>query len=254
MKCFDENLHLVVKTQYFRARKDVLTNKKKKGDSKMRKITIATLFLALAVFSGAAVGQKQANTIVQSTIADSDANFMPLSIQSDLVGTYLNGSSSVVSQVQGIGDWELDMLASPTRRVNVNFDDLVAGSNPNNLPAPMSGYHPVRFITQCNAYGYSLLNLTAIGQTATCGLVVAVNIGTDKYSLRFLTKYYSGTDNISVTCTSVASGKCSGWRTQSPNGSGKLIAQVYKSTTVRGKQVLTDYGKYRFSFDISFAQ
>jgi hypothetical protein len=41
---------------------------------------------------------------------------------------------------------------------------------------------------------------------------------------------------------------------QSPNGTGKLIAQVYKVTTVRGKTVLVDYGKYRFSFDISFAK
>jgi hypothetical protein len=118
----------------------------------------------------------------------------------------------------------------------------------------MSGWHPVRFLTQCNAYGYNLLNLTAIGQTATCGLVVAVNIGADRYSLRFYTRNFPGTDNISVACTSVASGKCSSWRTQSPNDSGKLIAQVYKITTVRGKQVLTDYGKYRFSFDMSFAK
>ena len=98
-----------------------------------------------------------------------------------------------------------------------------------------------------------MLNLTAVGQTATCGLVVAVNIGTDRYSLRFYTKNFPGIDNVSVTCTSVASGKCSGWRTQSPNGVGKLIAQVYKVTTVNGKQVLTDYGKYRFSFDISMS-
>jgi hypothetical protein len=218
----------------------------------MRKIALAVLFLALTSASGTAFGQKLKNTIVQSTIADSDANLRPLSIQSDLLGTYLNGSGSVVSQIQGIGDWELDMLSSATRRANVNFDDLVADSNPNNLPTPMSGYHPVRFLTQCNAYGYSLLNLTE-DQAATCGLVVAANIGTDRYSLRFYTKNFPGTDNISVTCTSVeASGKCSRWRTQ--NGTGKLIAQVYKITTVKGKQVLTDYGKYRFSFDMSCAK
>ncbi len=198
------------------------------------------------------LAQKVNNVPITSTIEYQDANFAPLSLQSDLTGPYQNGVGSVVSQIQGVGDWELDMLASPTRRVNVNFNDLVVGSNPNNLPAPPSGYYPVRFITQCNGYGYSLLNLTAVGQTATCGLIVAVNVGADRYSLRFYMSNFPGSDNITVACTSVASGKCNGWRMQSPNGTGKLIAQVYKITTVKGKQVLTDYGKYRFSFDMSF--
>ncbi|MFN2500623.1 MAG: hypothetical protein ABR530_01270 [Pyrinomonadaceae bacterium] len=220
----------------------------------MKKVALAILFLAMTAVTGSAFGQKPGNTVVTSTIADSDANFIPLSIQSDLLGAYLNGSDSVESQIQGVGDWELNMLGSATRRVNVNFDDLVAGSNPNNLPAPTSGYHPVRFITQCGVYGSNLLNLTTVGQTATCGMIVRVNIGSDGFSLRFYSQNFPGSDNISVACTAVASGKCSGWRTQSPNGTGKLIAQVYKVTTVKGKTVLTDYGKYRFSFDISFAK
>jgi hypothetical protein len=210
------------------------------------------MLLALTVITGTVLAQKVKDVPVTSTIAYQDANFAPLSLQSDLMGPYQNGVGSVVSQIQGIGDWELDMLASPTRRVNVNFDDLVAGSNPNNLPAPPSGYYPVRFITQCSAFGFSLLNLTAVGQTATCGLIVAVNIGADRYSLRFYTKFYGGTDYVTVVCTSAASGKCNGWRIQSPNGSGKLTAQVYKETRVHGNAVLTDYGKYRFSFDMSF--
>ena len=219
----------------------------------MRKIALFTLLLALTTVNGTIIARPPSNVVVTSTIADSDANFAPLSLQSDLMGSYQNGVGSVVSQIQGIGDWELDMLASPTRRVNVNFDDLVAGSNPNNLPAPPSGYYPVRFITQCNGYGFSLLNLTSVGQTATCGLVVETDISGVRYSLFFYTRNYAGTDNITVTCTSAASGKCNGWRTQSPNGIGKLIAQVYKITTVRGKRVMTDYGKYRFSFDMSFS-
>ncbi len=219
----------------------------------MRKITLATMLLALTVINGTVLAQKVNNVPVTSTIEYQDANFAPLSLQSDLMGPYQNGVGSVVSQIQGIGDWELDMLASPTRRVNVNFNDLVAGSNPNNLPAPPSGNQPVRFITQCNGYGFSLLNLTTVGQTATCGLVVATNIsGGVRYSLRFLTRFYAATDNVTVACTSAASGKCNGWRMQSPNGTGKLIALVYKETTVHGKTVLTDYGKYRFSFDMSF--
>ncbi len=222
----------------------------------MRKIALVTLLLVLTAVNGTIIARPPSNVVVTSTIADADSVFMPLSIQSDLIGSYLNGTSSVVSQIQGIGDWELDMLGSATRRVNVNFNDLVAGSNPDpiNRPTPMSGYHPVRFITQCTGYGYNLLNLTSVGQTATCGLIVAVNIGTDRYSLRFHPRYFAGSNTISVACTAIdTSNKCRGWRTQSPNGAGKLIARVQKATTVRGKQVYTEYGNYRFSFDMSFS-
>ena len=85
-------------------------------------------------------------------------------------------------------------------------------------------------------------------------MIVRVEMGSDVYSLRFYTQNFAGSDNVSVSCTAVAAGKCSGWRIQSPNGTGKLIARVQKITTVRNKQVLTEYGKYRFSFDISFAK
>ena len=218
----------------------------------MRKIALVTLLLVLTAVNSTITALPPSNVVVTSTIADADSVFMPLSIQSDLIGSYLNGTSSVVSQIQGIGDWELNMLGSATRRVNVNFNDLVAGSNPNNLPTPMSGYHPVRFITQCGAYGSNLLTMTTVGQTNTCGMIVRVEMGSDVYSLRFYTQNFAGSDNVSVACTAVAAGKCSGWRIQSPNGTGKLIARVQKITTVRNKQVLTEYGRYRFSFDISF--
>ncbi len=219
----------------------------------MKRSFLLVLLVIMAAMSGIALGQKNKNVVVKSTIADAGADFMPLSIQSDLLGTYIHGSRSVVSQIHSIGDWEMSTLSSATRRVNVNFDDLVDGTNVNNLPTPMSGYHKVRFLTQC-VYGMSLLNLASEGETARCGLIVAVDIGADRYSLRFYSKNFPGTDDITVACTSVESGKCSGWRTQSPNGDGKLIAQVYKVTTVKNKQVLTDYGKYRFSFDMSFVK
>lgn len=218
----------------------------------MRKLALVTLLLALTSVNITAFAQKPSVNIVSSTIADAGADTIPLSIRSDFQGAYLNGSDSVVSQIQGIGDWELNMLGSAVRRVNVNFNDLVPGSNPNNLPTPMSGDHRVRFITQCTQYGNNLLNLTTVGQTAICGMIVRVEMGSDVFSLRFFSQNFPGSDNVTVACTEVAAGKCSGWQIQSPNGTGKLTARVQKITTVRGKQVLTDYGKYRFSFDISF--
>ncbi len=54
------------------------------------------------------------------------------------------------------------------------------------------------------------------------------------------------------TCTSSLNGKCSGWRMQSidPNGSGKVIAQLLKITTAKGKTVEEARGMYYFSFDV----
>lgn len=219
----------------------------------MKRKVLALVLVAIAAIPALA-GPKVTDPVVRSTIADSDSQFTPYSIQSDLLGDYLNGSSSVVSRVQSIGDWELDLLASPTRRANVNFNDLVAGSNPANMPTPASGYYPVRFLTQC-VYGTTLLQLTAAGQSTNCGMIVAVNIGTERYSLRFYSRNFPGSNDVTGTCTSAASGQCNSWKINSPNGDGKRIAQVYKITTdSRGRQVLTDYGKYRFSFDLSFTR
>lgn len=215
----------------------------------MRKLTIVTVLLTLMAISGYGFRPPTTN-IVNSSIEISDSTGA-FSLAGDGVA-YQNGINSVVSQIQGIGDWELNMLASTNRRVNVTFDDPV--TVPAGIPTPMSGLYPVRFITQCTQYGFNLLNLTSVGQTATCGMIVRVETGSEVFSLRFFTQNFPGSDNISVGCTAVAAGKCSSWRTQSPNGTGKRIARVQKITTVRNKQVLTDYGLYRFSFDMSFSK
>lgn len=219
----------------------------------MRKMTMVAMLLVLTAVNGAIIARPPSNVVVTSTIADADGT-QSFSLQSDFIGSYVNGTDSVVSQIQGIGDWELGMLNSPNRRVNVTFDDFAGGST---LGAPPSGWHPVRFLTQCTGYGFNLLNLTTVGQTARCGMVVAVKTTAGDFSLRFYAANAtaSGSNDISVQCTAVgADNKCSGWRTQSPNGTGKLIAKVLKVETVRGKQVLTNYGLYRFSFDMSFAR
>lgn len=201
--------------------------------------------------AGNTLSQKNQNKPVTSTIQDADANFAPYSMQSDLLGAYKNGTSSVVSIIQGIGDWELDMLNSSTRRVYVNFGDAVPNTNPNNLPPPASGYYPVRFLAQCSARGFNLANL-AQGATVSCPVIVAVDVSGVRYSLRFNKQNFTGTNDVPWTCTSTLSGKCSGWRMQSidPNGNGKVIAQLLKITTAKGKTVEEARGRYYFSFDM----
>ena len=83
-------------------------------------------------------------------------------------------------------------------------------------------------------------------------MIIAVDYGADRYSIRFNVVNYPGTNEATWSCTSAASGKCTNWRAQSdPNGSGKLAAQLLKITTSKGKTVEQSYGKYYFSFDIS---
>lgn len=104
--------------------------------------TFAAAFLTLAADVSA---QKTKATTVTSTIENADSNLLPFRIESDNLGSYKNGVNSVVSQIQAIGDWELDMLASPVRRTFIDFSDAVPGNDPNKS-APFSGaYVPVRF-------------------------------------------------------------------------------------------------------------
>jgi len=218
----------------------------------MKKLAVTFVVIAIcfviATDTFARKGKPCSTVSVTSTIRDSDANFTPYRIQSDLLGSYKNCVDSVQSIIQGIGAWELDMLGSPVRRVYVDFGDPVPGSDPNNLLPPSNGYYPVRFLSNCQT---SLLNLS-FGATTTCSLIIAVDHGADRYSIRFNSINYPGTNDVLWTCTSAASGKCNGWRAQSdPNGAGKLAAQLLKITTSRGKTVEQSYGRYYFSFDIS---
>jgi len=213
-----------------------------------RQILLLTTAIMLAMSFNVSA-QKSADKPVTSTIKDSDANFTPYRIQSDLNGAYINGINSVVSRIQGIGDWELDMLNSPNRQVYIDFGDPVPNSNPSNLAPPSNGWYPVRFLTQCSP---GLQNL-ALNASQKCPLIIAVNVGTERYSIRFYSANFPGTENPSWICTSALSSKCNGWRMQSlaADNSGKLKAQLLKITTSKGKTVNQDYGKYYFSFEVS---
>lgn len=203
--------------------------------------------IAFTTMTAIVSAQRTKDTPVTSTIENADQNFQPFRIQSDNLGVYTNGANSVVSRIQAIGDWELNMLSSPVRRTYVDFGDPVNPSDPANS-APSSGSYPVRFLAQCPA---DLRNLAA-GVSQSCKMVVAVNVGADRYSIRF--GYVAETGQPLWTCNAAANGKCSSWRMASdPNGAGKIAAQLYKITTSRGKETTTPIGKYYFSFGVNVA-
>ncbi len=65
-------------------------------------------------------GKPSSDIPVTVTIDGLGVNTSTLRIQSDLAGVYRN-SSSLQSMIQGIGDWEFDMLnfsSSPQRKVS----------------------------------------------------------------------------------------------------------------------------------------
>lgn len=183
-----------------------------------------------------------------STIQNIDPIGVPYSIQSDSQGAYKNGTHSVVSIVQGIGNWELDMLASVNRRIYVDLTDPVPNTNPKSLPAPfLTAYVPARFISKC------VTNITTmtLNSTTLCPLAIAMDYNSTRYAIRIQKVNYPGTQEVLWTCTSTASGKCTGWKMQSdPNGQGKVAAQLLKVTTVKGKTVEENLGQYYFSFTV----
>src|SRR6185436_9309390 len=122
---------------------------------------VIAICFVIATDTFARKGKPCSTVSVTSTIRDSDANFTPYRIQSDLLGSFKNCVDSVQSIIQGIGAWELDMLGSP-----------------------------VRFLSNCQT---SLLNLS-FGATTTCSLIIAVDHGADRYSIRFNSINYPGTN------------------------------------------------------------
>lgn len=211
----------------------------------MKRISIFTLILLLSLLTVNAIagkGKPTGDTAVTSTIQNADTNGVPYSIQSDGLGAYQNGVSSVKSIIQGIGDWELDLInTNSTRRVFVSFDQPLASGYP---APPFNGFYPVRFITQCSS---NLVNLAA-GASQTCPLIVAVNIGSERYSLRFYSANFPGSDDVQWTCNAAANGKCTSWTAQT--NAGGNVAELLKITTTRGKTTNTSYGFYRYNFSI----
>lgn len=214
-------------------------------------LTLFTFIAAFLALTTVVSAQRIKDTPVTSTIKDTDGNLQPFFIRSDLGGDYKNGLNSVVSRIQSIGDWELDMLGSPTRKIYVNFGESVPNTNPNNLPPPfLINNVPARFLAQCSS---DLRNL-ALNASQSCRMVVAIDYNSVRYSIRFNSAAFPGTGEPLWTCASVAAtGKCSGWRMESdPNGTGKIIGQLLKISTRRNTPD-EPRGKYYFSFRVDTA-
>ena len=220
----------------------------------MKKHAFLLILLAFGTLTINVFAQKNkpanSDTIVTSTFQDIDlTNNLYYTMRSDSGGDYVTGTASVASAIQGIGDWELDLLLSPTRRIFFDFGAEISGTNINNIAPPASGVYPARFLSQCSVRpGKRLQDLRISDGTIYCPLNVRIQAGSAEYSLRFRTVEFPGSNDVAWTCTSEANSKCTGWRMESaPGGS---IARFLKITTAKGKITTQSGSLFYFTFKV----
>jgi hypothetical protein len=207
-------------------------------------------------------------TAVTSTIADADSSIAPsLQIRSDGIGTYRN-SSTLISQIQSIGAWELDSYNpnGATRTMYLDFSQPVAGSGPTGggaVPIP-SGLYKVHMIAKCNLYNNSFLTI-APGATVPCPLHIgAIFVGAEQYALQMNPRLsaadtaWAETNWTNVTCVSSGVGSCTAWSitpsSTAPDGSSSNVAALlhYVSTTTNRKTTtaIVKEGDFQIAFHI----
>ena len=218
----------------------------------MKKITLVLIAL-FSLCLLAAAGPKTTTPVV-SSIEDMDAaTFSPFTIQSDGLGNYYNGIDSVVSFLNGDGDWALNTKSSPVRRFYISYSDPVIPSDPQNNP-PISGLVPAQFQAPCSPYRIYLREMLP-GQTVTCPVfAISMTYNGETYSLR-ANSNYPGTDTVQFTCTGAnSSGKCNSWAMEPAgvhDGVRKSAMQLIKPPT-RPRDRDQFLGMYYMSFKATF--
>lgn len=208
---------------------------------------LVSVLFAISVLSIAISAQKppKGDPPATSELRDS-LNGSVTRVGSDGLGAYLNGANSVVSKVQGIGNWELDTKASSLRRVRVDLGDPVIGTNPN--PPFQAAMVPGRFISKCTTSIFTL----ALNQSTSCPLALSIDFGGVTYALRAEPTNYPGTQTVTWTCHARNSTKCISWSmvpgTVQADGQRKIIMQLVKPAVRRTPEQLL--GRFYISFDV----
>ena len=188
-------------------------------------------------------GDAPATSVLQDSLEGSVTR-----VGNDGLGPYLNGVDSVVSIVQGIGNWEMDTNPSPLRRVRVDLGDPVPNSGAN--PPFQAAFVPVRFISKCTTSIFTL----SVNQSILCPLAIgAINYNGTKYALRSEQANYPGTEPVTWTCLARNSTKCVSWRMTpsvvQADGQRKIVMQLLiPATRPRDSDVLL--GRFYVSFDL----
>ena len=176
-------------------------------------------------------------------------------IQSDQRGPYRNNVDRVVSIMQGVGDWVLEVLdRRTTRAVFVDLTDAVAD---NAGPAPFStALVKGRFIARSTLVQTGGMGaMKGLNSTMLSPLSFAFTHAGAEYGLRMNPNNHARTDWALVTCTAVAdpaapaTSQCTAWHI-TPTGShdeqSKNVAYLERITSSGSVMV----GHYYMTFDI----
>jgi hypothetical protein len=207
----------------------------------------------------AKAGKPPVDTPVTSTIDGLGVDTLPTQrIQSDQAGSYKN-SSSLSSIIQGIGDWELDMLnftSSPQRKALIDLRDPVAGSLNGGAPIAPFSYQVVRarFITKCTQNGIDMRTMQPTPNVYPCPMAVAFDDASGvKYRLTENPSNFGETNWVQITCITTANAKCNQWKIEPSvtqlNGERKNVAKLLKLAT-NPHQSDQDMGDFYLSFTI----
>ena len=232
--------------------------------------SLALLACSCLLVTAAAQKVRVVDIPVSVTVSDDDLDPYnpPYRIQSDGRGAYKH-SSALQSIIQGIGDWELDMLnftSSPQRTVLIDLSDPVLGSAPSGS-TPTAPFSPqqlrARFIAKCSQYGGNMQTMAG-GSTILCPLAVAFDAVTveggvqtkRRYRLNFNPENWaSEVDAVHVTCAGVnaSASKCNLWTVKPSTVHGSELkgrAKLIRVASSR-KETDLDLGEYYLSFSVS---
>ena len=232
---------------------------------------IVVTVLALCLFSGSgAIAQKTQKRAVPvlSSIAGNgaipDPTIFNYRLQSDLLGPYLHGVDSVVSELQTGGDWQLDTMPSSLRTVSLDFCDPVANSNPN--PPFVLARVPAKVETKSYVlYGNGKVSgMTGLNTTLVTPLLVRFDYNGSSYRVWMNSQAYPATNYALVTCTGVEdpanpnASQCNRWRIEpsviQADGQRKNISKLVRFYTSKGKTIEEDRGSFYISFSIELSK
>lgn len=200
---------------------------------------------------------KTTTTAVTSTLHGDAAN--PLSIQSDQGGAYRNGVGGVVSILQSVGDWELDLTGRKSARtIQVDLREPAPGTTG---AAPFAiALVKARIIakgTQLAAGSFA--GMHGLGSTIQSPLSITFAYGGADYAIRMNRSNHATTEYATVTCTAVsdpnapATSPCTAWSVL-PSGVHDGVAKNVGRLERVGSSGNVHLGDYLFTFSFALAR
>ena len=135
-------------------------------------LVTTVVFLATSLFPPTArAGKPLQDTVVTTSLVGFGADTVPtMRLQSDQLGPYVN-TNTVLSHIQGSGDYELitNSASTPTRKVLFDFRDAIPGGL---NPTPPFSFQtmPARFICKGGAYATDMQAMYGVGTIGYCAL------------------------------------------------------------------------------------